>query len=163
MKNAQPLQCPVCGMDIVNEDHALEHFKVTYLFCSAQCRDNFEDHPSLYLGNRAKAHNEVIKTKRIRLSEPQTPESALSIKENLQQLMGVKEIELQGRTLQIRYDLIQATFAQIEDAIKEFGDVLDNAWWQRFRRGWTRYTEDNELRNLATPQGACCNRPPPRA
>jgi len=57
---------------------------------------------------------------------------------------------------------VQATFAQIENALQDIGGVLDNTWWQRVRRGWTRYTEENELENLATPQGACCNHPPPR-
>jgi len=163
MKNTQHKQCPVCGMDIINNNYPLEHYKVIYQFCSSQCRENFNDHPSLYLGSLARPNVEIIKSRRIRLSASPSPKLAGSIKDNLQQLMGVKDLQLDGRSIRIRYDLKQATFAQIERSLENIGFILDDAWWRRFKRGLIKYIESNELENLATPQVACCNRPPPRA
>jgi len=55
MKNNSPNDHrPLCVMNIVNEDQVLQHYKIHYRFYSKQCRDNFQEHRNLYLGNRAK-------------------------------------------------------------------------------------------------------------
>ena len=156
-------ECPVCGMMVRNGQYALEHQKMFFHFCSEQCRDTFQARPGLYIGQRAKECGEIIKHRRLRLAEAPDPDTSRVITECLQASMGVKDCRLNGRFLAIRYDLLQVTLAQVERALGELRVTLDNGWWPRFRRAWSRDTEQNELDNLASPPSACCNRPPPRA
>jgi len=77
--------------------------------------------------------------------------------------MGAKEVQVNGRSLLVSYDLLQLTSAQVENALRATAIILDDGWWQRVRRAWIRDTERNELNNLAARPAACCNRAPPRA
>lgn len=153
--------CPVCGMKVGAGPFTLEYHKMIIHFCSEQCRETFKTHPGLYNSKQDKDRVEVIKRRRMRLSGPLDPEAVQAITEYLQALMGVKEIHLEGRSLLIRYDLLQLTLMQIERSLNEVDIELDNSWWQRLRRSWTHNTEKNELDNLASTPGTCCNRPPP--
>lgn len=154
--------CPVCGMKIGTGLLTLEYHKIYFHFCSEQCRETFKIHPGLYSSKQDKDRVEVIKCRRLVLSGPLDPEAGQAITEYLQALMGVKEIHLEGCSLLIRYDLLQLTLMQIERSLNEVDIELDNSWWQRLRRSWTHNTEKNELDNLASTPGTCCNRPPPR-
>jgi len=161
MINNRHEQCPVCGMNVDGE-FPLEYHKMFFYFCTEQCRETFKEHPGLYSGKRAKEHGEVIKHRMLRLTKALDAETSLAVTECLRGLMGLKELQLDGCSLAIRYDLLCVTLAQIEQALNELGVTLDNGWWRRFRRGWIHNAEQNELDNLASPPGACCNRPPPR-
>jgi len=149
-------------MNVDGGEYPIEYHKMYFHFCSEQCRETFKDRPGLYIGKRAKEQNELIKLRLLRLAETLASETSSAVTECLQGLMGVKEIQLDGHSLSIRYDLLCVTLAQIERSLVELGVELDNSWWQQFRRGWMHNTEQNELDNLASTPGACCNRPPPR-
>jgi len=155
--------CPVCGMRVTSDDPTLEYQKMPFHFCSEQCRETFMAHPQLYSGRRARDIGEVVKHRRLRLSAPMEAEIEGRIVDSLKDLMGVKEIQMDGRSLLVRYDLLQLTLEQLENSLLDAGVELDNVWWQRLRRAWIRDTERNELNNLAIRPAACCNRAPPRA
>jgi YHS domain-containing protein len=154
--------CPVCGMDVSDDKYTLEYLKVIYHFCSEQCVETFNMRPALYSGTLAKTNGKVIKRRKLRLIKPLNAEKARTVMDYLNKLMGVEEIHLEGRILILHYDLLQLTLRQVESSLNKIETQLDNGWLQRIQRAWIHNTEENELDNLAMPQGACCNRPPPR-
>lgn len=155
--------CPVCGMRTEDwtGNHSAEYHKMYFHFCSEQCRDTFQAHPALYSSKRAKAAGEIIKSRRLRLATSLDSQAAATVCAGLQQLMGLKDAQVDGRWLKLRYDLLQLTLLQIENALCRMDVSLDDGWWQRQRRSWAREAESNELDNLASSPAACCNRPPP--
>jgi len=163
MFDSEEKRCPVCAMRVVYDDPTLEYQKMSFHFCSEQCRETFMAHPQLYSGRRAREIGEVVKRRRIRLSAPVEREVEQRIVNSLEGLMGAKEIQMDGRSLLVRYDLLQLTLEQLESALLDAGVELDNGWWQRLWRAWIRDAESNELNNLAARPAACCNRAPPRS
>lgn len=154
--------CPVCDMEVRDDSYALEYLKVLYHFCSEQCLDTFNARPALYSGTLAKNIGKVIKHRKLRLMKALDAGASKTLNDTLNRLMGIEEVYINNNQLVISYDLLQLTLRQIEASLSKNGVQLNNGWWQRIRRGWLHNTEENELDNLAMPQGACCNRPPPR-
>lgn len=154
--------CPVCGMKVVSTQYPMQYHKMYFHFCSEQCRERFEATPQLYSSGTAEQRTPLLKQRQLRLGKPCTPDEIKVIEVNLLALMGVTEVTIQGDRLQISYDLMQVTQLRIEQALNELAVMLDNGWWQRLRRGAVHNAEENELSNLASAPGACCNRPPPR-
>jgi len=54
----------------------------------------------------------------------------------LSEMMGVKVVAVEGKKLQITYDLLQTTEIQIEKTLDEIGVQLGDGWLERLRRGW---------------------------
>ena len=155
--------CPVCAMPTVMEVPPVEYHGMHFRFCSDQCRQMFLAQPALYSAKLGQQRAEVIKRRTLRLAEPAEEEVAALLTSYLQELMGVKDVAIEGRDISISYDLTQVTEKQIEAKLVLAGIELDGSWWQRVRRCWAQYREKNELNNLAANPAACCNRPPPRA
>lgn len=154
--------CPVCNMEVNDDRFTLEYLKSVYRLCSEQCLETFNTRPALYTGTLVKSVGKVIKRRKIHLKTPIKDDLAGSVTDYLTTLMGVEEVHLKGRILFIHYDLLQLTLKQLETFLSKKEVQLDTTWWQRIQRAWIHNTEENELYNLALPQGACCNRPPPR-
>lgn len=154
--------CPVCGMTLDTMQCQLKHQKMHFYFCSAQCRETFTANPALYSSKSGKVRDEIIKRRRLCLAGSYSSEEVQVIEGVLNPLMGIKEINLEGSSLFISYDLLQVTQARIEQTLNDVDIKMANSWWQRLRHGWIHNTEENELKNLSETQRACCNRPPPR-
>lgn len=153
-------QCPVCGMQVSEDRFELEHHGLRYGFCSVQCRDNFAANPRLYIGPDRQAGRELLKRRKFVLEGTLSDEQAEKVKQALFELMGIKEVCIDGRRVEVCYDLLQARAAQVEQAITEAGATLGSGWSSSFKRGWLNYTEENELEQLAAKPAACCSRPP---
>ena len=152
--------CPVCRMQVGNNLAGFEYHKTIYVFCSLQCRETFEARPLLYTSVQSRDHNEVIKSRRIRLIKPLEPELAEAITEYMQILMGFKECHTHNRWFTIRYDLLQLNLVQIERTLNEVGVYFDKSWWHKFWLACLCSMEETELDNLVAIPSACCNRPP---
>lgn len=152
--------CPVCGMDVPDDRFELEHHGLRHAFCSAQCRDNFAANPRLYIGPSRQAGRQLLKRRKFVLESPLTEDQAEKVKQRLFELMGIAEVCIDGKRVEVSYDLLQARSAQVEKAITDAGALLGSGWTVRLRRGWRDYTEENELSQLAAKPGACCSRPP---
>lgn len=153
-------QCPVCGMQVSNDAFELEYHELRYRFCSNQCRENFSNNPRLYIGTSAKTAHPVLKRRKFMLESPLSAAQAEQVKQVLLNLMGIREVCIDGKHIEVCYDLLQARASQVEQAILEAGATLGSGWGARFKRGWRAYTEENELSNLEAEPGACCSRPP---
>ena len=153
--------CPVCGMATVPEVPTVEHHKMYFHFCSEQCRETFIAHPNLYSTKVGKERDEILKRRTMRLTEPLDKEVAELLVPYLTEMMGVREVTVEGEKVHITYDLLQVTEIKIEKALVEVGLQLGGGWLERLGRSWVHDSEEIELDNLAAPPTPCCNRAPP--
>lgn len=153
----------VCGMMVPADENALEYQQMHFAFCSLQCRERFLQNPHLYIGRGghkapAQEGQKLLKQRRLKLEQPLSPDMAEQVLDAMQAMMGIEQVAIEGDCITIRYDLLQATEAQIEEAMARAGAVLGHGWSERLRRAFVQYLEDTELENLsgsAPPGGHC--------
>jgi len=154
--------CPVCGMDIQDKRIHVQHLGNVYVFCSCQCRENFQKHPGLYIGSHAvqREGRNILKHRVFRIDPPLDEEQIKTVQKAITSMMGIEAMKVETNRIEITYDLMQATAKQIEDAIAEVGATLGQRLADRIKQGWIHYTEENELDNFESAPRACCNKPP---
>ena len=158
-KNKDSLRDPVCGMQVAPDQHAITHLQMHFAFCSAQCRERFLANPHLYIGQAGhkapvQEGHEALKHRRLKLEEPLPDDLAQRAITYINDMMGIGHIEIKGDTIDIKYDLLQVTEAQIESALAEAGYTLDHSWSERLRRAFVHYLKETELSSLEAPPGA---------
>lgn len=149
----------VCGMEVSSDDISLDYQGEHYVFCSNQCLERFQSNPHLYIGypgSEAPKHagKEVLKRRTLKLSEPVPQEIADKIIDHIEAMMGIHYVEISGDRIDITYDLLQATEAQIEAAIADAGAVLGDDWAERLRRSFVHYMEETEAVILEARPGS---------
>ncbi len=143
----------VCGMEINNDDIAVDYLGTHYVFCSDQCRERFQANPHLYIGfpgSEAPRHAgvEIIKTRTLKLAEPLSRELADRVIDTISAMMGIQHVEVYDDCIEISYDLLQATEEQIEAAIEEAGAELGDDLVEKIRRAFVHYLEETEAVTL---------------
>lgn len=166
---------PVCEMMVDEWSYQVVHRGVGYAFCSEQCRERFSAAPSLYVGWRKslapkQKGMEIIKRRRALLGAPLTQAQFARLRDALLSMMGVKDVRFVGRgdqrclesgttvnaqieQLEISYDLLQATAAQLERRMLELDTILSSAWGEKLRRDCIHYLEQCELDDLKIRDG----------
>lgn len=166
---------PVCAMMVGEREHQVVYRGVGYAFCSQQCRDRFTSGPGLYVGRRRllapkQKGMEMIKRRRMVLGMPLTPARFIELKGALLSMMGVMAVRsveamidgtgglqpLEGRTrmavrieaVEITYDLLQATAAQLECKMVELNATPSIGWGEKLQRDFIHYLEKCELEDL---------------
>jgi len=132
-------------------------------FCSNQCRETFLEHPDLYLPSETSLPSEIIKRRTLHLEACLEQEVVDLLVPYLEEMMGVKEVTVEGEKLHITYNLLQVKETQIERVLMEVGVELGGSWLERLRRGWVDDSEETELENLEAAPSGCCHWPPRRA
>ncbi|MDT8376758.1 MAG: YHS domain-containing protein [Mariprofundaceae bacterium] len=157
-------QCPVCGMDASTSEITTEHLGISYHFCSLQCMENFADHPHLYLAVKSpkRKGKSVIKKRSFTLDTPITEPGLDTLKTDMCNMMGIRDLQVTGTKVSVTYDLLEVTAIQVEQRLEQAGARLGAGWADRLKRGWIHYTEENELDHLAATDTTCCNKPPGR-
>ncbi len=150
---------PVCGMQVAPDQHAIVHQQMHFAFCSLQCKERFLANPHLYVGHPgskapAQEGRAVMKHRHLMLDKPLPDDLAQQVVTHIEAMMGIGKIEIKGGTIDIRYDLLQVTEAQIEAALAEVGATLGHSWSERLRRAFVHYFEETEISSLETPSGA---------
>ncbi len=102
-----------------------------------------------------------IKHNSIRLQDCPVDRRPEELEGELRKITGVKQVKvnLGNRSISIEYDLLKVTQEDIEKRIMDLGLVLDMGLWQRFKRGWIHFTEENERDNLTAKAHSCCEDP----
>jgi len=154
---------PVCGMqvDLDNidpEQNVVEYQQMQFVFCSVQCKERFLANPYAYIGypgHKAPAplQRRILKRRHIRLEQPVSRELAEQLQESVDAMMGIEKINIEGDCIEITYDLLQATEAQIEAELTRVGAALEQGWREQLRRAWVHYTEETEVDNLEERPG----------
>jgi len=144
---------PVCNMMVDSRELFTEHLGMHFAFCSEQCKQRFLDNPNLYIGTAGhkapkQQGREVLKQRRLKLSEPLSAETEARLIERVQSMMGIKRVEVEDDIVHITYDLLEATEAQIEKAIAQSGAELGQGLARRLSRAFVQYLEETEIENL---------------
>ena len=152
-QNEDSLRDPVCGMHVAPNQHAITHQQMHFAFCSTQCKERFLANPHLYIGHPghkapAQGGRTVLKHRRLKLDEPVPDDLAQRVITHINVMMGIGHIAIKGDTIDIQYDLVQVTEAQIESALAEVGATLDHSWSERLRRAFVHYFEETEISSL---------------
>jgi len=147
------LKDPVCGMQVAPDQHALAYQQMYFAFCSAQCKERFLANPHLYIGHpgsRAvvQGGSKVLKHRRLKLDEALPDELAQRVIAAINGMMGIRRIEIKTDTINIQYDLLQVTEAQIESVLAGIGATLGHSWSERLRRAFVHYFEETEIASL---------------
>jgi len=143
-------------MMVDKDSYALEYQQREYAFCSLQCRQRFESNPHLYVGRPghpapAQHGHEILKKRKLKLSEPLSDQHCDLIKLELNNMMGIRAVDFESDCLFISYDLMQVTVKQIEMAIENTGNKLRSDMGTRLRQAFVHYMEETELDNLEEP------------
>ena len=149
----QRLECPVCHMKVEGNRYVLNYQGRQFVFCSLQCFQRFESGPHLYTGRPgypapAQQGHEIIKKRKLKLSEQLTDEHCFVIEVELARLMGIRQIEFGSDYLYISYDLLQITVEQVESAIETTGNGLKGGLGTKLKHAFIHYLEETELDNL---------------
>ena len=158
MMNEDRLRDPVCGMQVAPDQHAITHLQMHFAFCSTQCKERFLANPHLYIGQHgtkapAQEGRTVMKHRQMKLDRPLPDDLAQQVIAYIEVMMGIGRIEINGDTIDIQYDLLQVTEAQIESALTEAGATLGHSWSERLRRSFVHYFEETEISSLEVPAG----------
>jgi len=155
-------RCPVCGMDSHDLKIVSTSFGISYHLCSKQCLENFQKHPKLYLriAQTNKSSKATVKYRKLRLQQMLSEKEAETLKQTLNGMMGVQEVQVQGNVIAVRYQLLEVNCQQLETKLEQQGFACCSSFMARLHRGWIRYMEGNELDALSQPTAACCNKPP---
>ncbi len=155
---ADRVRDPVCDMEVDPHRLSIDYLGMHFAFCSEQCKQRFLRNPHLYIG--AAGHKaprqegrEVLKRRRLRLAEPLSPALAQRVTDSIRSMMGIRRVEVDGDRIDITYDLLEATEAQIEEAIARAGATLGQGLADRLSRAFVHYLEETEVDNLEVKPG----------
>lgn len=159
----ETVEDPVCQMEVPATSFATEYEGSHYAFCSAQCKERFLANPRLYVGfpgRKAPAQEgkQVIKCRRLLLSEPLDAIQAEQVKQALLEMMGMHVVCIDGDKIEITYDLIQVTAEQIVDKLGLIGTHLGSGWMDRLKLAFINNLEEIEINSLEVEKKKkCCH------
>jgi YHS domain-containing protein len=144
---------PVCGMVVDAGKIKVTYAGVSYNFCSNQCRERFEANPHLYIGppgHKAPKQNgvQLLKRRHFKIEQSLSIPDAKVLATELNDMMGVRNIHMEGMDISVTYDLMEVTAEQIEDRMVEIGIKLGKEWTQRLRRGLIHLLEETEVSSM---------------
>lgn len=144
---------PVCKMLVDPQENPVVYQQMHFAFCSEQCKERFLSNPHLYIGHpghkaAVQAGHEVHKRRRLKLDRALSDKEATQLVERIQTMMGIISIKAEGNRIDIVYDLLQVTEAQIEDEISEAGIALGKGWSDRLRRAFVDFLEETEIESI---------------
>lgn len=142
--------------------HATDFQGRTFAFCSAQCRERFVANPHLYVGLPGKPAPRqqgltVLKRRRFVLDTALDDTAAAILHAQITAMMGIEALTIDGANIEVTYDLLQATAAQIEAALVQAGASLGDGWGEQLRRGFVHYTEECEIGQLQVGPSSGCH------
>ncbi len=103
----------------------------------------------------------LIKKRKLKVDRLSDKANGRSIKNDLTKKEGVIFADLDSRKkiLRLEYDLGKIKFEAIEKWLGELGINLSRRFFQRFKRGMAKFTEQNELDHFNAPVSSCCDDP----
>ncbi len=152
-QNEDQVKDPVCEMMVDPQNNAIEYLQMSFAFCSKQCQERFLANPHLYIGIPGvkapkQEGQEVIKRRKIHLSHSLSTDEITQVSDALQAMMGIKNLAVMQDTIEITYDLLQATLQQIEDKLVEIGIQLGDGWAERLQRAFVKESEEIQVESM---------------
>lgn len=105
--------------------------------------------------------DKLIKTKRIKLDKIKNQIDEVALKIYLERFKGIQAAEYNKKedVIIVKYELEKTNFEGIEKLLINLKIELSNNWNDRLKRGMVKFTEKNELDNLAIKPHSCCEDP----
>lgn len=103
---------------------------------------------------------EIIKKRDIHVEEMTCGGCERNIDETLSAIDGVKDVKVDRKgSVHIKYDLMKVNLQCIEEKIKEINFRLGTGFFDRLKRGFINFTEENERGNMNAAPHSCCTIP----
>lgn len=153
----------VCHMQVPSTSFPTEYVGSHYAFCSEQCKVRFLANPHLYIGfpgRKAPAQEgvQVIKCRSFTLGETLDAMQVEQVKQAVQEMMGILDICIEGKKVEISYDLIQVTAEQIAEKLASVGASIGGGWIDKLKLGFINFEEENEISSLEVDNKKCCHK-----
>ncbi len=153
---------PVCHMEVEASSFPVEFEGVHFAFCSAQCKERFQANPHLYMGfpgqkSPSQKGETIIKQRRMVLAEPLDAWQAEQVKRELQEMMGILSVCIDGSKIDIQYDLMQVTAEQISSKLSVIGSELGGGWIEGLKVAFINYLEEREIDSLEVNNTKSCH------
>ncbi|MDH4218007.1 MAG: hypothetical protein OEY18_00660 [Candidatus Aminicenantes bacterium] len=105
--------------------------------------------------------NPIVRKRKVAIESLAQVPDINRIEESLLRITGMisVDVDVQKNVFRLEYDLRKIKFEVIEKSIKELDLKLSQKFFQRFKRGMAKFTEQNELDNLNAPLSTCCDDP----
>ncbi|NIM89425.1 MAG: hypothetical protein GTO17_00570 [Candidatus Aminicenantes bacterium] len=103
----------------------------------------------------------LIKKRKIAVDGIKEQKNADKINDTLKNKEGIIAIKVDNQRghLRVEYDLRKINFETIEKSIIEAGFELSMKKMEKLKREMAKFTEQNELDNLAAAPSSCCSDP----
>jgi copper chaperone CopZ len=103
----------------------------------------------------------IVKIRKIKLGSKEGNPHGNRVRDSLLRTDGIISVDIdsQKNHIQVEYELKKINFEAIEQLIRKAGLELSNNWTAKFKRGMSKFTEQNELDNLNAPVSSCCDDP----
>lgn len=147
--------CRVCNMDVDDDGIKWDYQKIRYFFCSKQCLNRFREYPHLYIGDPrlGKAEKQkgtrVIKCHKLHLKECLDDRDRKKVIQQLNTLMGIKNIDIKGKQIIISYDLMEVSLGDIEVCIESAVGSVDSSGFKGLKQKLVHFSEECELDSLS--------------
>jgi hypothetical protein len=103
----------------------------------------------------------IVKKRKIKLGSKKGYSLGNGVRDSLLRADGIISVDIdsQKNHIQVEYELKKINFETIEQLICKAGLELSDNWTEKFKRGMSKFTEQNELDNLKAPVTSCCDDP----
>jgi copper chaperone CopZ len=103
----------------------------------------------------------IVKKRKIKLGSREDYQNRNDVRNSLLKTDGIISVDIdsQKNHIQVVYELKKINFEAIEQLISKAGLKLSKNGIEKFKRGMTKFTEQNELDNLSAPVSSCCDDP----
>lgn len=150
MKQDEKTNCPVCGMEVDENEHEITYKQMRFAFCSDQCKERFLAHPHIYIGfpgqPAPKQEGQVeLKRRRLHLSEPLSVDDAALVQQVIGAMMGVNDVSASGNRIDVTYDLLQVGLKELGAALQDVGAQLGGDWIKRLKYALLHESEELQL------------------
>ena len=103
----------------------------------------------------------ITKKRKIRLDPKEDYQHGNEIHDSLLKTDGIISVDIDPKNscIQVEYELKKINFEAIEQLICKEGLGLSKKWTEKFKRGMSKFTEQNEMDNLNATVSSCCDDP----
>ncbi len=102
----------------------------------------------------------LIKKKLFYLNKGYSNVAHQNLFSNFAETKGIREFEFKEEgKLKVVYDLMIIRSEKIEALAEEVGLQLSNRFFDRLKRDWRHYLENNEYNNMVSQPQSCCEPP----
>ncbi len=100
---------------------------------------------------------EVIKNRKFHVDGMTCEGCEATITQSLLRIPGIKNVTADHSkgAVHVKYDLLRVRLEAIEKVITGLGYKPSSGVWDRFKRGWYHFTEENECENMKATHHCC--------